>query len=432
MGIVKISLSIQMNPMNALTLGWLFSRSVPAWHAFHKTHFMNRSIRYHRCCGLILSLLFPVVLNARPVISTDSSGKPWVDFRLNASTPQPNQFLSPDLPMNLLPASADPVEAAIRDKTENEELLLLEKEIRNNRQNQRALIRILKAGKLRKAFTRKRYQERLLTDLSDIAAGMNLYPLALSYRQMQAELKEDISAQPLADTSMGIREEDTASDYSMVISGLKIQLNPEAVFPWDSEPVSGEHLIAAFEDQKEAVRYAMMLQVKQPKAGTRKAFTGIDNVGHMFVTLIKYNSDSSYVCRSFGFYPAKSRLLHATPLHPADDPVIKDDQGHEWDVAIGRFISARRFHRILRVLNRYETSQYHLNKNNCTDFGLTVAAVCGIRISDSRGTWPLGSGNNPANAGQSMLEGKIIDTESDVAAPVFLFNKLHLPTSNQK
>ena len=385
---------------------------------------MNRNIRYIFLLGIVFILGIPAFLSARCRFITDSAGNPWMNMRLNAVASEKPHILIWENWNSDLTEIADPADRELEDQIENKELSLLEKEIRNNWQNQRALTRLLQAGKIHKAFTRKRYKERLLNNLSDIAAGLNLYPLAMSYRQMQVEFNDSIEGSTSLDTAQQILIKDRDLETNMVISGLKIQTNTEQTFPWDSEPIAGTAIISAFNDQKESVRYAMLLQVKQPKAGSRKSFTGIDNVGHMFVTLIKYNSDSSYVCRSFGFYPAKSRLLHATPLHPGDDPVIKDDTGHEWDVAIGKFISARRFQRILRVLNRFETTNYHLSKNNCTDFGLTIAAVCGITIPQSQGKWPLGSGNNPANAGQSILEGKVIDSEADGAAPVFLFNKL--------
>ena len=84
----------------------------------------------------------------------------------------------------------------------------------------------------------------------------------------------------------------------------------------DSERLSVKEILRAFDDNKEATDYALMVNVKQPVNGKRKSFKGINNVGHMFITLIKYNADKSYVSRSFGFYPQKTGLLSATPVKP--------------------------------------------------------------------------------------------------------------------
>jgi hypothetical protein len=93
-------------------------------------------------------------------------------------------------------------------------------------------------------------------------------------------------------------------------------------------------------------------------------------------------------------------------------PVFKDDALHDWDEAIGKFISRKRFEKIIRLIAHYENREYHLGKNNCTDFGLYAAAVAGIAIKYTYGSWPLGSGNNPASAGQSILEGKFTNADT--------------------
>jgi len=143
-------------------------------------------------------------------------------------------------------------------------------------------------------------------------------------------------------------------------------------------------------------------------------------VGHMFITLIKYNTDSSCVSRSFGFYPHKDNLVSATPISPSSSPVFKDDALHDWDEAIGKFISRKRFEKIIRLITHYEYRSYHLNKNNCTDFGLYAAAVAGIAIKNTYSSWPFGSGNNPANAGQSILEGKFMNADTQNKQGLFI------------
>ena len=87
-----------------------------------------------------------------------------------------------------------------------------------------------------------------------------------------------------------------------------------------------------------------------------------------------------------------------------------------------RFISKKSFLRILAVVNKYDHKKYHLSSQNCTDFGLEVAAQAGIKIDNSKGKWPLGSGNNPACAGQSMREGKIEVAAGNPAGTLLMVN----------
>lgn len=143
----------------------------------------------------------------------------------------------------------------------------------------------------------------------------------------------------------------------------------------------------------------------------------------MFITLIKYNEDNSFVCRSFGFYPKKSTILSATPLHPGSASVFKDDALHDWDEVAGKFITFRTFRKVMDAMAGYDQRAYHLSRNNCTDFGLSMARICGISIAAAAGRWPLGKGNNPGNAGQSMLEGKVSNIDTDYQEPLFVSTK---------
>ena len=192
----------------------------------------------------------------------------------------------------------------------------------------------------------------------------------------------------------------------------------------ESRPTTISDLVGTFSNNKRAFAYAIILHVKQPVPGKRNAFNGLDNVGHTFITLIKYNSDQSVDSRSFGFYPDKNSNISATPLHPGAPSVFKDDGSHDWDEVIGKFISRRRFDKIIRLLDKYENKHYDLNESNCTDFGLNAAALCGIQIFQTENSWPLGRGNNPASAGQSILEGKLLNTDTMNQDELFLSNSI--------
>jgi len=186
-----------------------------------------------------------------------------------------------------------------------------------------------------------------------------------------------------------------------------------------SKPIATNRIVETFKDGKKAAGYAILVHVKQPVPGKPKIFSGT-NVGHTFITLIKYNTDSSYVSLSFGFYPRKQNLFSATPIEPSTPSIFKNDSEHQWDEVLGKFISKRRFEKILALSSKYSAMQYHLSKNNCTDFGISAAKIAGIEILETSGSWPLGSGNNPAVAGQSILQGKYKDDDKDALNGIFV------------
>ncbi len=272
--------------------------------------------------------------------------------------------------------------------------------------NKKTFPQLIRAMKARKIFRDSKNKRRLFSDLAKVSARLKLYPLAMQSFYQSNQLNDDIQSQNYSIDTANIKNDDDKSP--------------------DSEPTTVSNILESFEDNKSAFGYALIIHVKQPISGNRKAFTGFDNVGHMFITLIKYNDDNSYVSRSFGFYPDKNSTFSATPIHPSSPAVFKDDALHNWDETIGKFISKKRFEKIIRLLNKYEHKTYHLNQSNCTDFGLNIANIIGINIFDTRGKWPLGKGNNPANAGQSILEKKITNTDTENKDDLFIYNSKNL------
>lgn len=267
-----------------------------------------------------------------------------------------------------------------QDRGAATELLDIESSYGRSGDHRKTLARLLQlAGPEMDLYSRK-VRFRLFDDLARVTLRLRLYPLAM--RCYYNARKEDI----------GLPAD----------SGLYREL-PVG----ESLPVQPDSILAGFGDGKEASFYAMLLEVKQPIPGKRKAFTHFNNVGHTFITLIKYNRDGSTVSRSFGFYPHKTWVLSGTPLRPSAPSVFKDDSRHEWDEAVGKHLSYRQFYSILSVLKSYRCQRYQLNHCNCSDFGLEAAWVGGIGVWDAAGHWPLGYGNNPGSAGQSLLEGKL-------------------------
>lgn len=309
----------------------------------------------------------------------------------------------------------------------------------------RPVVNLLKENKFDAVAKDKKHSHKFYYHLANIFTRLKMYQLAMKcyfktlpvYETSNAHLSDTVtlnaSGQQNSDPSFALinsqtdtsvagllainsRDEQllTADTGNYTYTGKEIQSKPEEVC----------NITDPFDDGKEASAYALMIHIQQPLAGKRKIFTKLSRVGHTFITLIKYNTDSTSVSRSFGFYPRKDHFLSATPLFPTTKSVFKDDERHNWDETVGKFISGRKFKKILEVIKEYDQKRYNLNKNNCTDFGLNLAGTAGIKIMDTKGSWPFGRGNNPANAGQSVLEGKVLNMDSNHV--LFICNDLDL------
>jgi hypothetical protein len=305
--------------------------------------------------------------------------------------------------------------------------------------SKKALSHFIQSLSLKRVFKSKGLSEGLYYNMAVLFAKAKKYPLALKYFYKASAVKERKIARrkKRKEAAMDLQLADIAEAYSDTLADtMSLTLlyddlfhvmpdenivvdNDTIMLGYDNKNRPGPGTLYAsditdpFDDGRKAAAYGVMIHTKQPVTGKRKTFTGINTVGHMFITLTKFNTDSGYVSRTFGFYPDKDYLLSATPLLPVSTSVFKDDQEHDWDEIVAKFVSRRRFNRILRMVRQYSKSKYNLNKNNCTDFGLCVAAIAGIKINDTRGKWPLGGGNNPADAGQSILEGKIENMDEE-------------------
>jgi hypothetical protein len=287
------------------------------------------------------------------------------------------------------------------------ELLDAENNFKRGGSAEKTILKLLRVAGTKNSMQNHRLGARIFFDLANFSTRLKLYPLAMKcYGQAIRLNKKKIWPSDIYKTDTTL--------YSGIIQTDTLEITHVPPFPTlGSMPVQSEDIMCSFQDGKTAVSFAIFIHVKQPIRGRRKAFTGINNVGHTFITLVKLNSDNSSVSRSFGFYPAKKHFLSATPVQPGDNPVFKDDAVHPWDEVIGKFITEKKFNRILAKLEKFNHTRYNLNKNNCTDFGLNEALIAGFEIKETVGSWPLGKGNNPANAGQSLLEGKYKNTDPE-------------------
>jgi tetratricopeptide (TPR) repeat protein len=235
-------------------------------------------------------------------------------------------------------------------------------------------------------FRRKRKQTFSM-DTSNVA-----YPINVSEDSiLDKDVARTIFTDSLIDATMSNR------DTAQMMDNPLLEESPVADY---------KDIINAFRDNKHAFAYAVLVHIKQPIPGRKDIFVKLNRVGHTFITLVKFNSDSSVVTKSFGFYPVKGGFLTATPIIPSSASEIRNDSLHDWDEIIGKFISAGRFENILTFISGAAGKTYNLNHNNCTDFGLKIASLANITITDTKNHWPLGYGNNPATTGQSILRGK--------------------------
>lgn len=290
------------------------------------------------------------------------------------------------------------------------DILDAENNFRQSGNMQRAMIRLLRIAGMKKTLRNNTLGTRVLLDIANISTRLKMYPLAMKCYGQAIRIKREKAISSYSDLR---HVTDTTNDFQPIMAdalemNARTSLSIQASFPVESRDIQ-----RSFQDGKTASSYAIILHVKQPISGRRKAFCHINNVGHTFITLVKLNDDNSSVSRSFGFYPAKKSFLSATPIRPGDQAVIKDDALHPWDEILAKFISEKKFNRILANLEKYSRTRYNLNRNNCTDFGLSEALIAGIDIEETSGKWPLGKGNNPANAGQSLLEKKFDNRDSE-------------------
>jgi len=295
----------------------------------------------------------------------------------------------------------------------------------SSRQERKALMAYLKnisAGNNQINYNQSRV--RLYYGLANMFARLRMYPLAmkcffktLEYKDRPESERETKSVEVTDPLRNNTKPE--LPDYKNAYLDLNAQ--DDSVFVNEPDPVglndkreikskaiTYDRIINTFNDGKRAAAYALLFHVKQPVAGKGKVFK-LSNTGHTFITLIKYNTDSTSVSISFGFYPHKDNLFSATPWDPSCSGTFKNDNGHKWDEVMGKFISKKRFDNILRLTKDYDGLEYHLSKNNCTDFALKAAGYAGFGVSNASGSWPLGHGNNPATTGQSIIKGETYD-----------------------
>jgi len=328
------------------------------------------------------------------ISAADTAGKYLFGSAELFKAPGLGYYLNPALsPVNLGgPALRQELQATISKSQERKKLMAYLRELDTNDD---------------KAANRS--HKKLFYNLANAFARLKLYPLAMKcfFKTLEHTAESNNTDSLFADTAdfnAGYLNFTTKDDT--LLDNRQGLLLPQGQQLHKSPAINYQNIIKTFDDGKKAVAYAMLIHVKQPIPGKRKVYL-FTNSGHTYITLIKYNNDSSYVSLSFGFYPKKSHLLAGTPLFPTAGSTYRNDANYKWDEVTGKFISKRKFDKILALTKKYDGLKYHLSTNNCTDFSLKAALMADIHIEDTVGKWPLGRGNNPGITGQSLLQGKV-------------------------
>src|SRR5258708_9675635 len=249
------------------------------------------------------------------------------------------------------------------------DLLDAETDYRTTGNNRRTRVRLLKIVRVKKVNWDSRSGARLFSDRAGVSVKLKLYSLAMKcyYKAEQYKSRAQLPWHQLP-LFTGTDAADVDTDNVNPLSDSSFYDSPP--YTAKSEPVKTSDIWESFDDGKAAVSYALIVHAKQPISGKRKSFTHINNVGHMFITLIKYNEDNTFVSRSFGFYPHKTSILSGTPFHANAPSVFKDGALRDWNQIASKFSSVRRFQKLIGYFKRYDDLTSNLNLINSTNSDL--------------------------------------------------------------
>ncbi|MDP3393767.1 hypothetical protein [Sediminibacterium sp.] len=300
-----------------------------------------------------------------------------------------------------------------------------------NGKSQYALVQLHQVLQTKEAVTDQNILSHLYNNLAIVLARYNNFTGAMAcfYKAGSIETKYNTTKRGKrylsffstnANYDNKIKEDIVNDDIlELMVQDQINQKELERTEEYESERIQPETIVEAFLDQKEATHYALAILIKQPIPGQKNTNTGLGEVGHSFISLIKYNKDQSAICKSFGFYPEEGQLIPVNPLIPTALSVIKDDSYHNWDQLLGKFVSKDQFEKILEYIDHNIANEYHLSDYNCSDFALTIAQLGNIQIDNTVGYWPLGKGDNPGYIGQSILGGKYFNLDTKTKEGLF-------------
>jgi len=156
--------------------------------------------------------------------------------------------------------------------------------------------------------------------------------------------------------------------------------------------------------------YNITIYVDQPTPNSRATYTntgsqgssgsskGRIDVGHTFIGLEQVRPNGVRTVRIMGFYPG----VAVNPFNTEAPPIFFKDDGHPYDVSLTTTVSQSTFFSALANFQLHKNDNYDLSNNNCTTKCLTTVDAIGIGIPQTVGTWPNGSGLNPADLGEDI------------------------------
>ena len=300
--------------------------------------------------------------------------------------------------------------------------------------SQKALIALHQALQLKESVDDQSLLSHLYNNLAIVLARYNNFTAAMScfYKAGSIQTKYNYNKRRKRFISLFATEvnyQNTKNDNIIQDAILEIMIQShinqkilDRTEEIESVPIKPSTIVEAFLDKKAATHYALALLIKQPIPGKKNTNTGLGEVGHSFIALIKYNEDQSAICKTFGFYPEEGQLIPVNPVAPKANSVIKDDAEHSWDQLLGKFVTKTQFEKILEYIDHNIDNQYHLSHYNCSDFALMLAEIANIQIEETVGPWPLGKGDNPGYIGQSILGGKYLNRDTKNKEGLFTCN----------
>lgn len=178
-------------------------------------------------------------------------------------------------------------------------------------------------------------------------------------------------------------------------------------------PINEEELIVTFSPDKPIADMNEFLEcfdvskeasfsifVDEPSPGSGDTWTTSWNgikpvavVGYTFISISQGGNVST-----FGFYPKGEDV---SPRNPKDLAAFGNDGGEKFSASLSTNITASQLKKIIDLAVK-NSSDYHLDNFNCTDFALKAANISGFNLSSCDGLWPGGGGSNPGTLGSEI------------------------------
>jgi hypothetical protein len=138
----------------------------------------------------------------------------------------------------------------------------------------------------------------------------------------------------------------------------------------------------------------LIIYVDQPSYNSAECWV-FANAGHTFIGLQQEGNN-----RTFGFYGVNGGDI----VNKQGDGVLAVNDDHFYNVSYTEQISPEALEKVLALLTKKPLPDYHLDKNNCTDFAMEIAKIAGIGIPPFSSTWPNGpdSGHCPGGLGEAI------------------------------